>query len=205
MSKNTTQRRRNHIKEGRKEIIAPLYKRGWSIARIAEEVRNRLNTTCSTRTVWNDINELLDEWRQLRVKDVDQRLQLELERIDDAVKELWEQWDKSKEDWTREHNKRIGVPVPQTDKDGNPVGEATEIATIKRENVSENVVGLGNPAYIAEIRQQLAERRKLLGLYAATKTELTGKDGAPLVVPVEKMSEEDIKKEIDRIRESRKH
>ena len=202
MSRNTS--RRNHLKEGRKEIIAPLYKRGWSIAKIAEEVRQRLNTTCSTRTVWNDINELLDEWRAVRIKDVDQRLQLELERIDDAVRELWEQWEKSKEDYVRERNKRVGVPVPQTDSNGQPVGEATEIVTVKRENNSENIIGLGNPAYIAEIRQQLAERRKLLGLYAATKTEVTGKDGSPLI-PAEKMTDEEIKAEIERIKNSRSH
>lgn len=196
--------RRNHLKEGRKEIIAPLYKRGWSIRAIAEEVRTRLNTTCSTRTIWNDINELLDEWRASRIQDVDQRLQLELERIDDAVRELWQQWEKSKEDWVREYNKRIGVPVPQTDSNGQPNGEGTEIVTVKRENKSENVIGLGNTAYIAEIRQQLAERRKLLGLYAATKTEVTGKDGTPLV-PTEKMTEEEIKAEIERIMASRSH
>ena len=200
MSRNTS--KRNHIKEGRKEIIAPLYKRGWSIARIAEEVRTRMNTTCSTRTIWNDINELLDEWRAFRINEVDQRLQLELERIDDAVRELWEQWEKSKEDYVREHNKRIGVPVPAGDGQGS--GEATEIVTVKRENRSENVVGLGNPAYMAEIRQQLAERRKLLGLYAATKTEVTGKDGTPLI-PAEKMTEEEIQQEIERIKASRNH
>lgn len=37
-----------------------------------------------------------------------------------------------------------------------------------------NVVGLGNPAYISEIRQQLAERRKLLGLYAPEKKDISG-------------------------------
>lgn len=203
MNPRRNTQRRNKIKEGRKEIIAPLYKRGWSVRKIAEEVRTRMNTTCSTRTIWNDINELLDEWRAARIQDVDARLQLELERIDDAVQELWEQWDKSKEDWVREHNKRVGVPVPVIDGQQQN-GEATEIVTVKRENTSENVVGLGNPAYIAEIRQQLSERRKLLGLYAATKTEVTGKDGTPLI-PVEKMTEEEIQAEIDRIKASRSH
>lgn len=194
---------RQHIKEGRMVIVAELYKRGWSIQRITQEVKARMNlTTLSTRTVWRDIESLLEEWRKHRLKDVDQRLQLELERIDDAVSELWEQWDKSKEDWVREHNKRVGVPVPVGDGSGS--GEETEIATVKRENVTENVVGLGNPAYMAEIRQQLAERRKLLGLYAATKTEVTGKDGSPLI-PAEKMTEEEIQAEIEKIRKSRSH
>lgn len=194
--------RRNHIKEGRMVIVADLYKRGWSIKRIAEEVRTRMNTTCSTRTIWNDIQSLLEEWRATRIHDTDQRLQLELERIDDCVAELWEQWDKSKEDWVREHNKRVGVPITtEGNGDGNGEG-ATEIVTVKRENMTENVVGLGNPAYMAEIRQQLAERRKLLGLYAATKTEVTGKDGSALI-PAQQMSEEEIMREIERIKKSR--
>ncbi len=197
-STSTSNKRKNHVKQGRMVIVADLYKRGWSIKRITEEVRKRMNTSCSTRTIWNDIQDLLEEWRATRINDTDQRLQLELERIDDCVAELWEQWDKSKEDWVREHNKRVGVPVEnQEGGNGN-----TEIQTVKRENTTENVVGLGNPAYIAEIRQQLMERRKLLGLYAATKSEITGKDGTPLV-PAQQMSEEEILKEIERIRNSR--
>ena len=192
--------RRNHIKQGRMLIVAELYKRGWSIRKIADEVKARMNTTCSTRTIWNDVNDLLEEWRASRINDVDQRLQLELERIDDCVAELWEQWDKSKENWVREYNKRIGVPVPAGEGQGG--GEQTEIQTVKRENSTENVVGLGNTSYIAEIRQQLMERRKLLGLYAATKTEVTGKDGTPLI-PAQQMTEEEIQKEIERIRASR--
>lgn len=196
---NTNRAKTRHIKQGRMLIVAELYKKGWSVSKIAQEVRTRMNTTCSTRTVWNDINSLLKEWRETRIQDMDNRLQLELERIDDCVAELWEQWAKSKEDWIREHNKRIGVPTEESNGGG-----GGEIQTIRRENLTENVVGLGNPAYIAEIRQQLAERRKLLGLYATVKTEITGKDGAPLI-PITQMSEEDIEKEIERIRESRGH
>lgn len=182
-------------------IVAELYKRGWSIAKITKEVRARMNTTCSSRTIWNDIQDLLKEWQAARIQDTDARLQLELERIDDCVAELWEQWDKSKEDWQREHNKRIGVPV---EAGSGADGEQTTIQTVRRENMTENVVGLGNPAYMAEIRQQLMERRKLLGLYAATKTEVTGKDGTPLLPP-QQMSEEEIQREIERIRTSRKN
>ena len=195
MNTRRNTQRRNKIKEARKEIEAPLYKRGWSVAKITEEVRRRLNTTCSTRTVWNDINELLDEWRESRIQDVDARLQLELERIDDCILELWEQWDKSKEDWVREYNKRIGQPVPA---DGNP--EQTEIQTVKRENSTENKIGLGNPAYIAEIRQQLAERRKLLGLYAPEKRDISGR--LETAVDITNMSETEIQAEIQRITDS---
>jgi hypothetical protein len=182
-------------------IVADLYKRGWSIKRITDEVKARMNTTCSTRTIWNDIQTLLEEWRKTRINDVDQRLQLELERIDDCISELWEQWDKSKENWVREYNKRVGMPVTA---DGDGGGEQMEIQTVRRENTTENVVGLGNPAYMAEIRKQLEERRKLLGLYAATKTEVTGKDGTALIPP-QQMTVEEIQKEIERLQISRSH
>lgn len=33
---------------------------------------------------------------------------------------------------------------------------------------------LGDPSYIAEIRKQLEERRKLLGLYAPEKKDING-------------------------------
>ncbi len=197
---STSNKRRNHVKQGRMLIVAELYKRGWTVRKIADEVKARMNTTCSTRTIWNDINDLLKEWRETRIQDTDARLQLELERIDDCVAELWEQWDKSKENYTREYNKRIGVPVPSDGASGS--GQQTEIQTVKRENYTEEQVGLGNPAYMAEIRQQLMERRKLLGLYAATKNEVTGKDGTALI-PAQQMTEEEIRAEIERIKKSR--
>lgn len=51
--------------------------------------------------------------------------------------------------------------------------------------------------YMAEIRQQLAERRKLLGLYAPERREVSGPGGA--AVAVQALSEEDILREIERI------
>lgn len=157
-----------HKRQGRLVIVAELYKKGYSIAKIAEEVRARLNSTCSTRTVWNDINYLLKEWQETRVRDIDAAVQLELERIDDAVRELWEQWDKSKTDYTKTASKQKGNAVRD-----NQTG-ATTIRTNQAERTETEVVRLGDPAYVAEIRQQLSERRKLLGLYAPEKKDVSG-------------------------------
>lgn len=164
-------KRRRQIKQARLEIVAKMYKRGYSQRQIAAEVSERLNVRCGKTTVQNDIHTLLDEWRACRVEDVDEVLQLELERIDDAVRELWEQWEKSKEDYARTNNSRKGIPQAPA-----PNAEAQQggIVTVEVREDSTNVVGLGNPAYIAEIRQQLAERRKLLGIYAPEKRDISG-------------------------------
>lgn len=169
------QKKRRQLKISRLEIVAQLYKRGYSVRKIQSEGMKRLGLeTYSTSTVQRDINTLLQEWRESRLTDIDLAMQLELERIDDTIRELWEQWEKSKTNYSKTQTKKKGSPV----KDGK-TGEST-IKTYQTERKETEVVSLGDPAYIAEIRHQLAERRKLLGLYAPEKREITGKDGKDL-------------------------
>ena len=161
--------KRNQVKLARLEIVAKLYKRGYSIRKIRDEVMRRLDLpTYSLQTVHKDVLTLLDEWRESRLDDLDDALELELQRIDDTVRELWEQWEKSKTDYSKTESKQKGSP--SRDKD---TGQTT-IRTFQTERKETEVVSLGNPAYISEIRQQLAERRKLLGLYAPEKKDVQG-------------------------------
>ena len=91
-----------------------------------------------------------------------------MERIDDTVRELWEQWEKSKTDYTKTARKQKGSPTRD-----NQTGQ-TSIRTYQTERTETEVIRLGDPSYIAEIRMQLAERRKLLGLYAPEKKDIQG-------------------------------
>lgn len=162
-------KKRNQLKLARLEIVAQLYKRGYSIRKIQSEVVKRLELkTYSLATVHKDIQTLLDEWRENRIEDMDAALQLELERIDDTVRELWEQWEKSKTDYTKTARKQKGSPTRD-----NQTGQ-TSIRTYQTERTETEVIRLGDPFYISEIRQQLAERRKLLGLYAPEKKDISG-------------------------------
>ena len=111
MSK-TQHTHQNKIKEARLEIVAQMYKRGSTIRAIRAEVMRRLDLkTYSTQTVHKDVQTLLKEWRESRLGNMDDALQLELARIDDTVRELWEQWEKSKEDYTKTQRKRKGAPA----------------------------------------------------------------------------------------------
>ena len=166
-------KKQNQCKIARLEIVSQLYKRGYSIRAIRTEVIRRLDlASYSTQTVHRDVQTLLKEWRESRLEDMDDALQLELTRIDDTVRELWEQWEKSKEDYTKTQRKRKGAPARNANQDNNS-GEGG-IRTFSVEEKTQEVIGLGNPAYISEIRQQLAERRKLLGLYAPEKRDIQG-------------------------------
>jgi hypothetical protein len=167
-------KQRRQVKEGRLAIVAQLYKRGYTVRAIRAEVMRRLDLpTYSVSTVHGDIKSLLKEWRESRLEDMDDALQLELTRIDDTVRELWEQWEKSKEDYIKTQRKRKGAPARNTNQENNNGGDGG-IRTFSVEEKTLNIVGLGNPAYISEIRQQLAERRKLLGLYAPEKRDIQG-------------------------------
>lgn len=162
-------KRKKQVKLARLEIVARLYKRGYSIRQINKEVMARLNLkTYSLATVHKDIQSLLDEWRENRIEDMDDALQLELERIDETVRELWSQWEKSKEDYTETFNTRRGAP------ERNKETGQDRVKTFSLTESTASKVGLGDPRYIAEIRQQLMERRKLLGLYAPEKKDVSG-------------------------------
>lgn len=161
--------RKQQKKTARLDIVAELYKRGWSFRKIRLEVMRRLDLKAySLQTVHSDVQSLLNEWRDSRLSDMDDALTLELTRIDDTCRELWEQWEKSKTDYTKTSRKQKGSP--RRDAETNQ----ERIHTYQTERTDTEVIRLGDPAYISEIRQQLAERRKLLGLYAPEKKDLNG-------------------------------
>ncbi len=154
----------------RLDIIAKLYKRGFSYREIRDEVMAQLGLqSYSLQTVHKDVNRLLREWRECRIENFDQSVQLELERIDEIIKEAWAAWEKSKTDYERRKAKQQGVPG--VDADGN---QSDQPVTIKMEQQREEVICHGDPRYLEVIHKNLMERRKLLGLYSPDKKEISG-------------------------------
>ncbi len=191
MSKAQYQKR-NQARLARLEIVSQLYLRGNSVRKIRAEVMRRLNlSTYSTQTVHADIKLLLEEYHESRLDNINDALQLELTRIDETICELWEQWEKSKQDYIKSTRRRKGAPVRGQQGQGDEQPAQNAIRTLYTEENTAEVQGLGNPAYIAEIRQQLAERRKLLGLYSAEKREIK--------TIAEDINREELEKELRRL------
>lgn len=163
---------RRKVREARLEIVAQLYRKGYSYSKIRAEVMARLNLeSYSKKTVHSDIHYLLDEWRSDRLKEVDDLVELELARIDDACVELWGQWEASKREASKKTQKQTGIPTGGM---GGGADGSGSVAILKMETNKTSEERLGDPRYISEIRQQLAERRKLLGLYAPEKKDVSG-------------------------------
>ena len=156
----------------RMDILSTLYKRGYSYREMRAEVMSRLNLrSYSLETVKKDIDSLLEEWRATRIEDLDLALQLELERIDTLIKEAWEAWEKSKENYKKVKGTQEGVPGTP---DGEDDGQQAEIITTKMKQTSEDIVSYGDPRYLEVINRLLIERRKLLGLYKPEQHEVNG-------------------------------
>lgn len=155
----------------RLDIISALYKRGYSYREIREEVIARLDLQgYSLRTVHKDVQQLLKEWRETRLENIDHAVQLELERTDEIIKEAWNAWDKSKSDYERKVARQQGVPGGSN---GDGVS-ADGVITTKLEQLREEVVNCGDVRYLEVVHKNLIERRKLLGLYSPEKKEISG-------------------------------
>ncbi len=163
--KRDTMRDYKRMQELRIGIISGLYKRGYSYAALREEVMARLDLpTYSLRTVKKDVDRMLAEWRKTRIENTDYAVQLELERIDDIIKEAWEAWEKSKRDGERVRTTRSG----RRSKGGDGI-ETTNVTQQREE-----YCGHGDTRYLDVVQRAQIERRKLLGLYAPEKKEVSG-------------------------------
>lgn len=153
-------------------IIAELHRKGYSYRKIAAELslRFKFDKPISLATVHKDITTLLKEWRDTRISETDLNMEDQLSQIDYAVEELWQQWEKSKTDYQAKSVKKKAEI--QTKAEGSE-GAKTELTPSSIEDSVKNELMLGDPRYIAEIRAQLAEKRKLLGLYAPEKKDIT--------------------------------
>lgn len=166
----------NNLKTIRRTLIAQLLKRGYTCREMAEEIKARLDLkTCSPATVAADIKFLLEEWRQTSLLSTAEYVQLELQRIDDVIKEAWEAWDKSKTTYERKKATQHGVP---TNPNGGGNSDDNSITMTGIAQSSELVSPSGDPRYLDIIHKATIERRKLLGLYAPEKKDVTSNGNA---------------------------
>jgi len=169
-------------REARTVIVAELFAKGYSLREIVKEVKTRLILdTYSLSTAKKDVDFLKSEWKQARMADMDDAINHELYKINMQERELWNAWDKSKEDQklTSKKQKGIAARTKAVGPSGSLV-DSDKISTSSIEKTEKEEINYGDPRYQAEITKLGQERRKLMGMYAAEKKEITGKDGSPI-------------------------
>ena len=143
----------------RMQIVAPLWRKGWTMKEIRDEVMKRLGLeTLGVKTVWSDVQRLIKEWQDERLENTEDRITAELARIDLVIKEAWTAWEKSKEDYDR--RTKSGEFTPKKDKQG--VVVTMDIIRQFQNEAQERCYG--NPKYLDVILKAMEQRCKLLGL-----------------------------------------
>lgn len=154
---NTRLRQQRIAIQDRLNIIAPLYRKGWTEREITEEVRKRTDNP-HYNTAHADIQRLLKEWQQERLTDTDAKITSEVARLKLVIREAWDAWEKSKEDTHQKNQTQFGTP--KIDKKGNIIG----MNTIKAIMNDAEKRGLGDPRYLDIILKAEQQICKLLGL-----------------------------------------
>lgn len=146
--------KRNRKREARLPIVAKMMSRGAAVVDIQSELKKELGVEITDRTIYNDMKYLKEKWQEEEHENITTYVKQELKRIDEIIWELWKKWEQSCKDYERTITRQYGEP-----------NSRGEIETTRVERVTEEVKGAGNVNIIAEIRHNLIERRKLLGLY----------------------------------------
>lgn len=140
------------------QIVAPLWRKSWTLNEIRVEVMKRLKLeTYSLKCVYTDVQRLIKEWQEERLENTEDKITAELARIDLVIKEAWLMWEKSKLDYKSKRQVQEGKP--HQDKDGQ-----FSVDTIKAMMWDAEKRGNGDPRYLDIILRAMQQRCKLLGL-----------------------------------------
>ena len=160
---NNIRRANERAIQERLSIIAPLWRRNWTYQEIRKEVMAMTGRkTYSLETVHRDVERLLEEWSTARINDTDQRVTVELARLDLVIKEAWEMWERSKENYTKTEQRDKGAPIRDVNNNKLTV---RSIESMKKET---EVRGVGDPRFLDVILRAMQQRIKLLGLDQTT-------------------------------------
>ena len=136
------------------ERITSLYLTGKTQQAIADEIG------VSREQIKYDLLTIKRRWRESTLIDINEAKHRELDRLDELERTYWDAWIKSCGERTKTRQEKTGIGIGK--------------ASVEKENL------LGNPAYLAGVQSCIEQRCKIIGLYAPTRQEHTGRDGRPI-------------------------
>lgn len=165
-------------------FIQRLHLRGQGVREIAEALSKVRPYTLSHQQVALDLKKLRQMWLKEAVGHVAIEKQKELRKLDMLEAELWTEWDKSKIQQTKTllRRKTKGGAKGAGDDGKTPADEEKSAVTTS---------AVGDPAIARAILEVCRDRRKILGIDAATKLEHSGPDGGPIVQANVSVTDED--------------
>lgn len=141
-----------------KHEVADMYVKGCSQFVIADKMK------LTQGRVSQILTGLRMEWKAAQLVDTNEKLLIELAKMDKLEQEAWGAWDKSKENGVTVLSRRV-KPRQEKDKDGKPVkGKAPAEGLLLIGEEETRVGQCGDPAYLNIIEKCIVTRLKLMGL-----------------------------------------
>lgn len=151
-AKRTKEEREHDI-----QIEAEMKIKGHSYRAIANYINKTFDRSISHITIRSDVNQYIKQWKADHDKEFDDRLNVELRKLELREKLLWEAWERSCE----------SIVIKAVKKKGS-FKKVNDIQTEEK-----TYHGKGDPRYMDQLDKLSEKRCKLLGLYAPDKTELS--------------------------------
>jgi uncharacterized protein YjcR len=155
-----------------RRIVAAMYLQGKTQMEIADK------TGRSQPTVNRDLKAVQEVWRIECAYDINERKQMELERIDILEREYWAAWEKSKE---KSFTDRTEIT---TDGGQSTTGGQT-VKQVKK--VTQQDEQYGDPRYLAGVQWCVERRCSILGIDAPKNIDLKS-GGAPIAINIVAMT-----------------
>ena len=147
--------------------ISRLYVQGYTSSYIAHWISENRDYTLSSSTIRADIKNIIEEWREQYLPDIDTMKVAELARIDSVIREAWEGWYSSRKEKESTETERtlqetkahargtVAVPIFEESK-----------SKLKTENRD------GDARFLEVIDKCIARRCKILGIEAPSRHEI---------------------------------
>lgn len=160
--------RRNVEVVDRRRRVAELYLSGKMLTEIAE------TEGVDKAQISRDLKAIRQEWRTSTLLDFSEAQNRELAKLDALEQTHWRAWERSIGVATTIKVEYKGIKPLDSEPDTEPeFGQ-----TVERSETSVKLVG--DPRFLDGVYRCIAERCKILGIYAAVKNEVAGPNGTPL-------------------------
>jgi hypothetical protein len=158
-------RRTAEERERDRVLIARMYVRGKSQHDMARELSNHYDgVRVSPGAVASDLKAIRQSWLQSALLDFNAAKARELARLDEAEREAWDAWERSKEKHVRVEYEIADDQVPFS---------ADKIADVKRKKRRKIIEAtVGDIRYLEMIERMITARCNILGLFEAQRIQV---------------------------------
>lgn len=149
-----------------KNHVAKLYLQGYSFTKMEAWINSNTEFSISRHSCSTYVGQILEEWHNERVNDVDKWITAELMGLNNIEYEAMQAWELSKKDKTKNVSRKRGKL--------NTKGNAVTATSV--EDYEEIISGVGDPRFL-----EIAKDCRLQRLQYLTKGSFSARDGGTTV------------------------